>query len=324
MSQETKLSNIDYSSERDSTIDFLRGVAALMVVAVHVIGSSAVCSEFLHATSQFGQLGVQLFFVLSAYTLSNSLTNSLGKGTIFLTWIKYLSFMIKRYFRIAPLFYFGLIIYFLFRLYIGDSQQYSFLSISSNLLLLHGLYLTPLASNAVPGGWTIGAEFVFYLIFPFIVIWVRGKPKRFAFLAIASVLFATLAAIIVYRIAGKPFNITNNGQMYMSISTQFPCFVAGMFAYHIIGHKTQSILKSSYLNLLFSILTATFVVIFWFSNYLQAIKYLLIPSISGLCFFFFPLKQQGIFLLWNFYLLFINYSKVLFIYANIRSCNFIF
>ena len=35
-------------------------------------------------------------------------------------------------------------------------------------------------------------------------------------------------------------------------------------------------------------------------------------------------KQQGILLLWNFYLLFINYSKVLFIYANIRSCNFIF
>lgn len=286
MSQVTKPYNIDLSSGRDSTIDCLRGVAALMVVAVHVIGSSEVCSEFLHTTGQFGQLGVQLFFVLSAYTLSNSLSNSLGKGTISLTRSKYLSFMIKRYFRIAPLFYFGLAIYFLFRIYIGGTLQYSFLSISSNVLLLHGLYLTPLASNAVPGGWTIGAEFIFYLIFPFIFIWVRGKPKRFAFLASASVLFAVLAAIIVYVIAGKPFNITNNGQMYMAISTQFPCFVTGMFAYYIIDHKTRSILKSSYLNLFFSIITATFVVNFWLSNYLQSIKYLLIPSISGLCFFF--------------------------------------
>lgn len=50
-------------------IDSLRGLAILMVVLVHTAQSVKGLSYYSERLSKFGQMGVQLLFVLSAYTL---------------------------------------------------------------------------------------------------------------------------------------------------------------------------------------------------------------------------------------------------------------
>lgn len=267
---------------RDAVIDLLRGIAALMVVVVHVFGNSQVCSYYAHQIAQFGQLGVQLFFVLSAYTLSNSL----DKSGFSMNVPKYFAFLTKRYFRIAPLFYFGLMLYFLVRVYFNDPMKYTFLTITSNLLLLHGIYLTPASSNAVPGGWSVGAEFLFYMIFPFLYVWVNGNLRRFFLLALISICIAIFAAKIALSLTGKPFVVTNNGQIYMAITSQFSCFVAGMFAYYLMKHLDEFSKIRGYAYLGLSLLLSLCLIDMWFGSYLQSIKFLLISSLSGLCFLF--------------------------------------
>src|SRR5437870_5372237 len=79
-------------------IDVLRGIAILMVVVVHTSLSVPALSPKIRNVAAFGQMGVQLFFLVSAYTLARSLTlrsdESSGLARYF----------IRRWFRIAPLY----------------------------------------------------------------------------------------------------------------------------------------------------------------------------------------------------------------------------
>lgn len=50
-------------------IDALRGIAVLLVILVHTSQSIPGISLPLRYFSKYGQMGVQLFFIISAYTL---------------------------------------------------------------------------------------------------------------------------------------------------------------------------------------------------------------------------------------------------------------
>lgn len=66
-------------------IEAARGYAIMLVLAVHAVGYQA------------GAMGVQLFYIISAYTLYRSL--------MYRNEQHYLWFYIRRFFRIAPLYY---------------------------------------------------------------------------------------------------------------------------------------------------------------------------------------------------------------------------
>src|SRR5947209_6454020 len=84
-------------------IDILRGIAIFGVIAVHshqyITGLSWVISWVFN----YGQLGVQLFFVASAVTLCLSMNGRKENSSH--------NFYIRRFFRIAPLYYFGIPLY---------------------------------------------------------------------------------------------------------------------------------------------------------------------------------------------------------------------
>src|SRR6266496_5976018 len=77
-------------------LDGLRGIAILLVVLLHNFG-------FMNYFF-FGWLGVDLFFVLSGFLITNILLNTLGQPN-FLR-----NFYIRRVLRIFPLYYLILII----------------------------------------------------------------------------------------------------------------------------------------------------------------------------------------------------------------------
>lgn len=93
---ETQKLHIDLSS-RIRTLDGIRGVAILFVVAGHLIRTS----EWRMLGQLFGMLGVQIFFVLSGFLITSILLRDIdSKGTIFLK-----NFYYRRALRIFPVFY---------------------------------------------------------------------------------------------------------------------------------------------------------------------------------------------------------------------------
>ena len=82
------------SSVRLEWIDVLRGIAILMVILLHVGTHSHVQEKSIKSFTDYGSRGVQLFFVVSAFTLFRNFTQKFNPK----------SFYIRRYARIAPMF----------------------------------------------------------------------------------------------------------------------------------------------------------------------------------------------------------------------------
>ena len=87
-------------------LDALRGIAALGVIMTHT-GAIGIHpdSEILKSIAVTGSRGVQLFYVISAFSLYLSLHSRLGERHL----IK--KYFVRRFFRIAPLWWFAIILY---------------------------------------------------------------------------------------------------------------------------------------------------------------------------------------------------------------------
>ena len=87
--------------ERLSYIDGLRGLAALMVFMIYC-GSPAICAlgPYGNLLVDHGRYGVSVFFVVSAYTLCLTLAPAFDGEEV--SWSAY---FIRRFFRIAPLYW---------------------------------------------------------------------------------------------------------------------------------------------------------------------------------------------------------------------------
>ena len=88
-------------------IDALRGFAILGVLAHHSFQYVRGMSGPAKFLGGFGKMGVQLFFVASAITLCLSTAKRAERHPV-------LSFYVRRYFRIAPLYYLAIIFYALY------------------------------------------------------------------------------------------------------------------------------------------------------------------------------------------------------------------
>lgn len=99
------------SKQKLDYIDDLRAMAIIMVIIVHTSQSISNLPYSLQLFTEYCRMGVQLFFVLSAITLCMSLSRvSSNRENLII-------FHLKRFFRIAPLYYFGIAFYFVFFCY---------------------------------------------------------------------------------------------------------------------------------------------------------------------------------------------------------------
>ncbi len=128
------------SVDKLAYIDVLRGIAILMVMLIHTSLPVNGLSTFVGYVDRYGQMGVQLFFVASAYTLCHSFVGRANEPR------PLSSFFIRRFFRIAPLYYFGIVTYCLLEPVIHilsiiqlPISEYNFGSIRANILFIHGL-----------------------------------------------------------------------------------------------------------------------------------------------------------------------------------------
>lgn len=153
----------------------LRGAAALAVVLFHVAYVPTPTPDLPPVVDllvpSFG-LGVPLFFILSAFSLYLSTeTRGLYRG-----WVG--DYLIRRFFRIAPLFYFMVALTVAVQIHAG--MFVSPLLILQNLLFAYN-FSSITAPSLVSAGWTLGVEMPFYLVFPVIILMVRSTRMAFLF-----------------------------------------------------------------------------------------------------------------------------------------------
>lgn len=184
--------------------------------------------------AEFGQMGVQLFFVASAYTLCLALDRRHSEPK------PIISFYVRRFFRIAPLYYLAIILYYAVAIERDRSSatsympliNYDAINISLNVLFLHSLY--PAANNSiVPGGWSIATEMMFYAVFPTIYAQVcrAHNASRHGILIVMFVCFAASVTWQALSLNTWSTGSLKNSFIYFSLPSQIPVFMAGISAY---------------------------------------------------------------------------------------------
>ncbi len=214
-------------------IDSLRALAIISVIIVHAneYGSSdlpGVVTKFVNN----GARGVQLFYLASAFTLFLSFKSRLLKEKLPIR-----NFFIRRFFRIAPMYYLG-VCYYLFqdgfgeRYWLGDEKYISVLNIISNITFTHGF--NPYWINSlVPGGWSIAVEMTFYLMLPFLFSKIKKLSHAFNFF-ILSQLTNYLLSIVLIQFPLISDNQLWKDYLFLYFSSQLPVFALGIILYFIV------------------------------------------------------------------------------------------
>ena len=209
-------------------IDAIRGLAIILVVMTHASQYVKPLSEVLQRIMVEGARGVQLFYVASAVTLCMSWAarKSHEQNPVF-------NFYVRRFFRIAPMFYLAIIGYLILNglsptYWAPNGIEWWFVPVTA--LFLHGFHPETI-NSVVPGGWSIAVEMTFYLVFPFLMRFRKTYYFLGAFLV--CVLLQRLNSYASVRIFPYPPD-----QEYMAVNfsalnflSQSPVFLLGIFAY---------------------------------------------------------------------------------------------
>ena len=198
-------------SERVLGWDLLRGLSAVAVACYHLLLWLDVAA--LHA---FGSYGVYLFFVLSGASLAFTYGGRIA-GDEEAHDFSFSSFLWVRYLRLAPLYLALMAVVLPWKLLKEGMSSDLVLTYALNATLLFGFY-KPSTHAVLVGGWSLGIEVIYYLLFPLFMMCFRWR-------GLAWGVFGVLLAIQVVWIAatvGQASGYAQNAQAYH----QAPAFAA--------------------------------------------------------------------------------------------------
>lgn len=265
-------------NSRSESIDVLRGAAVIGVVAVHSVLLFNTESSSIDKLIGLGRFGVQLFFFLSAYTITMVWIKRLGEQR------QALLFYAKRFFRLFPFY----ILFIPVNIYIftnpvhGVVRDFNSWDVALNVILMNSF--SPTAMNSVvSGGWSISVEWVFYLIFPIIF---KYAHKNYKMLPLVAIIIILLNISVFRPLINEYFENKYNFQIVndfvaLNFLSQAPVFVFGIaFFYAIYFAQFQRFVV---------ILSITLVVLISFSKFypvrdvIHYIAYISIVIIAACC-----------------------------------------
>lgn len=168
--------------------DLLRGLCAIAVSIYHLLFWQDVTKLYV-----FGTYGVYLFFVLSGASLAYTYAGRIAGGSF-----SFGGFLWVRYLRLAPL-YLALMLVVLPWKLVKDGATADLLAMyASNATFLFGFF-NPSTHAVLVGGWSLGIEAIFYLLFPLLMLSFRSRWLAWAtFLVLLALqtgwVYATIGA----------------------------------------------------------------------------------------------------------------------------------
>lgn len=219
-------------------VDALRGLAILAVILVHCAQyGTNVYPSVIASIMEKGQMGVQLFYVMSALTLFLSYERRLNKEVH-----PQRNFFIRRFFRIAPMYYLG-IFYYLWQngrapnFWTGFGPGITDGNIAANFTFLHGF--NPYWFNSlVPGGWSIAVEMCFYLLIPFLFRYVTSGRQAFRVFLITIGIKLVLHVIMLKL---RPIDDVWLWKefLYYYLPSQMPVFMLGILLHFVLRGREE-------------------------------------------------------------------------------------
>ena len=231
------------SPPRLAYVDCLRGYAVLLVITAHLTYAYPNLPYPVHRLTVLGWYGVQLFFLASAITLMMSWCREVvrhGRGDA-------QAFFLRRVFRIAPAYYSAALFYYVIappRVGVDLRQLAAWLGFLNDwhpALTMEALG----AWSVVPGGWSISAEFSFYMIFPFIAARVTSLQRAMLLFAVVCLLAAAVNTVAEGMMLKwyEPEAIGNF--MYFWAPNQTPVFALGVLIFFILNALESAEMRST-------------------------------------------------------------------------------
>jgi peptidoglycan/LPS O-acetylase OafA/YrhL len=220
LSTGTKKGRLDF-------IDSLRGIAALAIVVYHMsfLGLPTLLEEHI----LLARSSLILFFIISSFTLYYSLDDKKNEAK------RFQKFYMRRFFRIAPLFYVMVLIYLVKDVLILKTFPAT-AEIMANFAFIFNLY-PPYFESIVTTGWTIGVEMLFYLILPLIYLGFNTIRRSIIFL-VCTMAFADIVHYLLSQFAPFSQEIMRG---YMSVASFLPVFSTGIICYLIYKNYIHKI-----------------------------------------------------------------------------------
>jgi peptidoglycan/LPS O-acetylase OafA/YrhL len=165
---------------RSHSLDFLRGLAIVGVMAIHVSQFFPSNIRIVDYAFMCGWTGVNVFYFVSAMTMCMMWTRRTEANPT-------RKFYIRRFLRIAPLFWLAIPFYLIVNgTGPGPNAPNGIgpLQVTLTATFLHGFWFDSV-NSVVPGDWSIAAEMMFYLIFPFVIAAFGSRRSLYLLLAIA-------------------------------------------------------------------------------------------------------------------------------------------
>lgn len=164
---------------RMHALDLLRGICAIGVAVYHLLNWQSVAK-----LDAIGLYAVYVFFALSGASITFAYARKVR------TLDDFASFIALRFVRLAPLYIAVLAAAMAYRFLARDSEAIALklTALWSNLTMLFGLG-NPGSTSLVIGGWSLGIEFLFYLLFPAFLLVLRAgasSPVKMTCLLLAA------------------------------------------------------------------------------------------------------------------------------------------
>lgn len=223
------------TTEKQKMVSCLRGIAIIMVVLVH-LSDTLFPDGPAKTVFSFGQMGCQIFFLLSCYCLCFSWEKGLPAA---------FPFYRKRFLALAPGYWLAILISLIFFAIARSCffMETKLLAIAQNVLLLHGLTLDwSVMNSVVHGGWFIGTLMVFYLLFPLMYrIYFNENCwwKKYRIVLFPVILTLVSSSLMVISGLGSGTFCENNSVKYFSFINQLPSFFLGFSLYDAVRNDRR-------------------------------------------------------------------------------------
>ncbi|HEY9626064.1 MAG TPA: acyltransferase [Coleofasciculaceae cyanobacterium] len=255
------MANSSTNKDWFSFLDGLRGLAAAWVMLAHCVGFAAWDGPIKSAA-----LAVDIFMIISGFLMAfhYRYREKSQPWESSQTWYK---FYLRRFFRIAPLYYLLLIPSFIFKDYfdfckevvrqipnidpnllnklsttIFNIQPLDFLELFTHITFTSGIFPRYENSLIIPD-WSLSLEMQFYIAFPFIMLWLRKFSYFWIAVSLAVVSFFVNEVILSYY--GQP--------SFLLLKINF--FIIGILLAEAFFFRLRNPLTSAYLVSLALVLT---------------------------------------------------------------------